>query len=91
MSGGATKSVASLPPELGVAEPARPAPLDHVVHRARRAPSAAPVVGGPEPLAFDARVDGTRYLMFEPLELLETLAAITPRLGINLVLYKLGH
>jgi hypothetical protein len=42
-------------------------------------------------LAFGARVDGTRYLMFEPLELLEPLAAITPRLGINLVLYKLGR
>ena len=73
MPGGATKSVASLPPEFDIAETARPAPLDHVVQRARRAPRAAPVLGGPEPLAFGARVDGTRYLMFEPLELLETL------------------
>jgi hypothetical protein len=57
------KSVASLPPEFGVAEPARPAPLDHVVHSARRAPRAAPVLGGPEPLALGAWADGPRYLM----------------------------
>ena len=31
--------------------------------------------------------DGTRHLLFEPLELLEKLAAITPRPRINLVLY----
>ena len=29
--------------------------------------------------------DGTRHLLFEPLELLEKLAAITPRPRINLV------
>ena len=31
--------------------------------------------------------DGTRHLLFEPLELLEKLAALTPRPRINLVLY----
>jgi hypothetical protein len=35
----------------------------------------------------NAWADGTRHLMFEPLELLEKLAAITPRPRINLVLY----
>src|SRR5437867_11801112 len=34
-----------------------------------------------------AWTDGTRYLVFEPLELLEKLAALTPRPRINLVLY----
>ena len=34
-----------------------------------------------------AWADGTRHLIFEPLELLEKLAAITPRPRINLVLY----
>ncbi len=34
-----------------------------------------------------AWADGTRHLMFEPLEFLEKLAAITPRPRINLVLY----
>ena len=34
-----------------------------------------------------AWADGTRYLVFEPLELLEKLAALTPRPRINLVLY----
>ncbi|MGH7391260.1 MAG: transposase [Candidatus Rokuibacteriota bacterium] len=34
-----------------------------------------------------AWVDGTRQLMFEPLELLEKLAALVPRPRINLVLY----
>ena len=34
-----------------------------------------------------AWADGTRQLVFEPLELLEKLAALTPRPGINLVLY----
>jgi hypothetical protein len=31
--------------------------------------------------------DGTSHLLFEPIELLEKLAAITPRPAINLVLY----
>ena len=31
--------------------------------------------------------DGTTHLLFEPLELLEKLAALTPRPRINLVLY----
>ncbi len=31
--------------------------------------------------------DGTRHLLFEPVEFLEKLAALTPRPGINLVLY----
>jgi len=31
--------------------------------------------------------DGTTYLLFEPVEFLEKLAALTPRPGINLVLY----
>ncbi len=35
----------------------------------------------------NAWADGTRYLVFEPLELLEKLAALTPRPRINLVLY----
>ena len=34
-----------------------------------------------------AWADGTRHLIFEPLKLLEKLAAITPRPRINLVLY----
>ncbi len=34
-----------------------------------------------------AWTDGTRYLVFKPLELLEKLAALTPRPRINLVLY----
>ena len=34
-----------------------------------------------------AWADGTRHLRFEPLELLEKLAALTPRPRINLVLY----
>ena len=34
-----------------------------------------------------AWADGTRHLLFEPLELLEKLAALTPRPRINLVLY----
>ena len=34
-----------------------------------------------------AWTDGTRYLVFEPLEFLEKLAALTPRPRINLVLY----
>lgn len=34
-----------------------------------------------------AWADGTRHLVFEPLELLEKLAALTPRPRINLVLY----
>ena len=34
-----------------------------------------------------AWTDGTQHLVFEPLELLERLAAITPRPRINLVLY----
>jgi hypothetical protein len=34
-----------------------------------------------------AWADGTRHLLFEPLELLEKLAALTPRSRINLVLY----
>ena len=34
-----------------------------------------------------AWTDGTRHLLFEPLELLEKLAALTPRPRINLVLY----
>jgi Putative transposase len=34
-----------------------------------------------------AWADGTRYLVFEPLTLLEKLAALTPRPRINLVLY----
>ncbi len=34
-----------------------------------------------------AWADGTRYLIFEPLTLLEKLAALTPRPRINLVLY----
>ncbi len=34
-----------------------------------------------------AWMDGTRHLVFEPLELLEKLAALTPRPRINLVLY----
>jgi Putative transposase len=34
-----------------------------------------------------AWADGTRQLMFEPLDLLEKLAALTPRPRINLVLY----
>ena len=34
-----------------------------------------------------AWADGTRHLLFEPLEFLEKLAAITPRPRINLVLY----
>jgi hypothetical protein len=34
-----------------------------------------------------AWADGTRHLIFEPLTLLEKLAALTPRLRINLVLY----
>ena len=34
-----------------------------------------------------AWTDGTRHLLFEPLEFLEKLAAITPRPRINLVLY----
>src|SRR5262245_62477850 len=35
-----------------------------------------------------ARVDGTRHLIFEPVTLLEKLAALTPRPRINLVLYQ---
>ena len=31
--------------------------------------------------------DGTTYLLFEPVEFLEKLAAVTPRPEINLVLY----
>ena len=31
--------------------------------------------------------DGTRHLMFAPIELLEKLAALTPRPRINLILY----
>ena len=34
-----------------------------------------------------AWADGTRHLLFEPLELLEKLAALTPRPRINLVVY----
>ena len=34
-----------------------------------------------------AWADGTRHLLFEPLELLEKLAALTPRPRVNLVLY----
>ena len=34
-----------------------------------------------------AWADGTRHLLFEPLELLEKLAALTPRPRINLILY----
>jgi Putative transposase len=34
-----------------------------------------------------AWADGTRHLIFEPLTLLEKLAALTPRARINLVLY----
>ena len=34
-----------------------------------------------------AWMDGTHHLVFEPLELLEKLAALTPRPRINLVLY----
>ena len=34
-----------------------------------------------------AWADGTRHLLFEPLEMLEKLAALTPRPRINLVLY----
>jgi hypothetical protein len=37
-------------------------------------------------LAFD--VDGTTHLLFEPVELLEKLAALTPRPRINLILYR---
>ena len=32
--------------------------------------------------------DGTSHLLFEPLEFLEKLAAIIPRLAVNLVLYR---
>src|SRR5216683_877180 len=46
------------------------------------------LVDGPVVLTLKtAWTDGTRYLVFEPLELLEKLAALTPRPRINLVLY----
>jgi hypothetical protein len=72
----------------------QPAPeaLDHR-HRARP-PVADSVATGAVPLEAEqdthmhaAWGDGTRQLVFEPLELLEKLAALGPRPRINLVLY----
>jgi uncharacterized protein YbaR (Trm112 family) len=38
-------------------------------------------------MGLPAFADGTTHLVFEPLEFLEKLAALTPRRGINLVIY----
>ena len=79
-------------PHAGVLVPAGDrSRLERVCRYALRPPVAHERIGltdeGQVRLALRHRWDGTTHLVFDPIELLERLAALTPRPRLNLILY----